>query len=115
VLFERYSSHYEIGDVILFDVSVGQIPWIHRVIGSRETPGGLYEYLTKGDNNLKTDYGAYANQSRWLRGESVYGRVVAVLPQIGQFALLMDEIPFLRVLFIVLVALLYLVSKNGVQ
>lgn len=57
----------------------------------------------------------YLNQSNWLRSENVYGRVVAVLPQIGQFSLLMDEIPFLRVFFIALIGLLYLVSKNGLQ
>jgi len=115
VLVERYSSNYAVGDVILFDVAGGQIPWIHRVIEVREAVNGEVFYLTKGDHNERADREVYLNEDKWLRRENTYGRVFAVLPYVGQFSLLMTEVPFLREFFIALIGLLYLVSQNGLQ
>lgn len=115
VFVECYSSNYSVGDIILFDVKGGQIPWIHRVVEVRETVDGEILYLTKGDHNEKTDRQSYLNGNKWLRRENTYGRVFAVLPYVGQFSLLMQEVPFLREFFIALIGILYLVSQNGLQ
>jgi signal peptidase I len=75
------------GDIIVFDAS----PWvsepvIHRIVGRKyDNATGDYLFLTEGDHNNGTDPWG------WVDGSKVYGRVISVIPWIGNIFLFLRE------------------------
>jgi signal peptidase len=84
------------------------------VIEVRQSDQQDAKFLTKGDHNEDNDMKHYLHNRTRLDAKNVYGKVVAKIPFLGQFTILMTEFPLLRVLFLASIALLYLVSSNGI-
>ena len=113
VLMQQCNGTYEVGDVIVFNTATLKIPFIHRVVEVRQAASLETLYLTKGDNNDDNDREHYLGNKTRLEAKDIHGKVMARIPYLGQFSILMSEVPLLRVGFLALVALLYLVSAKG--
>lgn len=114
VLLEQYSTVYEVGEVVVFEVSTYPFPFVHRITQATHWPNGTSHYLTKGDHNDHFDSSYYKNASRFLETADIKGRVFASIPWMGQFSLLMSEQPYLRFIVLAAIGLLHLVSKGAV-
>jgi signal peptidase len=93
------------GDVIVFDAS----PWIsepviHRIVDRRyDNATGHYSFLTEGDHN------SYTDPWGWVDSTKVYGKVISVIPWIGNIFLFLRGggvwlvIPILTILIVVMI------------
>ncbi len=73
VVYTLAKSKYGVGDIITFQ-QMGNVS--HRIV-KEEVLGGASYYSTKGDANNISD-------STLITSENIYGKVVAVIPLIGQ-------------------------------
>lgn len=115
IFLKSNNGSYDVGDIVLFEVPLYQFPFVHRVVEARVFHNGSALYLTKGDYLQENDRQYYSNSTKWLPGDKVFGKVIAVVPYLGHFTILMAEIPALRILFLSLVCVLFMVSRNGLQ
>lgn len=113
VIISKPLHSYDIGDIVIYHTEALAIPVIHRVVALRYTDGKT-EYRTKGDNNSHDDRELYDGKTKWLAESSIEGRVIVFVPYLGQFSILVSEIPLLRPFLLLLIAMLFLVSKNGI-
>ena len=99
-------SDLKVGDVIVFEAGQ-EMPIVHRIVSIREDSNnsGSYEFLTKGDNNSKTDYTRF----HWIPAENVIGKVVLRIPNIGWLSTQLQTTAG-RVIIISLAGLLLVVS-----
>jgi len=77
------SEKYQVGDVIVYDVSGQTIPIIHRII--KINPDGTY--MTKGDHNsglLPFEYS--------VKQEQIRGKVIFIIPKLGYFKVIFSWI-----------------------
>jgi len=87
----------KVGDVVVFDVSTQPIPIVHRVVAINNYNGEIY-FTTKGDNN------PYVLQiESYIKPAQVLGKVVFVIPYIGNVSLLLQEHPGVCVGIVVVV------------
>lgn len=81
-------SEIEVGDIIVYNNPIRQIPIVHRIV---EIKGeSVRTFVTKGDNNSHTDQATGISppvECGWLRGE-----VKLIVPKLGLFRVTLIEL-----------------------
>jgi signal peptidase len=85
-------DHYNhTGDIIVFDATgiySGPDPVIHRIVNrTYDSTSGHYWFLTQGDHNNNTDGDPSNPTLRWVEDTRVYGKVILIIPWIGNIFL----------------------------
>jgi signal peptidase len=73
----------EVGDIIVYNNPIRQIPIVHRVIEIDDDPQGIRTLITKGDNNSHADQSTGISppvKCGWVKGE-----VKLIVPKLGLF------------------------------
>ncbi len=91
------------GDIIVFDAqgvwsNPPAEPIVHRVV-DKKFEDGIWQFRTKGDNNLLTDQG-------WVPEDNIFGVVVFKIPWLGWVKIFLTESGLLIPLLIIISALL---------
>ena len=71
----------------------------------KESSHETYGFLTKGDNSPLDDTVLYPLNQRYLYRSDIVGSVRGYVPYVGQLALLLGDIPWLKHLILVISAL----------
>jgi len=77
------SDNYNVGDVIVYSVSMESAPIIHRVISIN--PDGTFQ--TKGDHNFGQNPYEYN-----VKKSQIHGKVIFIVPKLGYFKVLLTEL-----------------------
>ncbi|GMI34490.1 hypothetical protein TrCOL_g1259 [Triparma columacea] len=102
-----------VGEIVVFKIKDRDIPIVHRVLKVHESPSGVVELLTKGDNNRIDDRSLYAPGQMWLRREDVLGRAVGTLRYIGMVTIMLNDYPPVKYVLVGLMGLFVLTNKEG--
>ncbi len=79
-----------VGDIIVYQNPVRQIPIVHRVVEVVQEQGEEPNFITKGDNNGHTDQSTGISppvRCNWVRGE-----VRLIIPKLGLFKVGLIEV-----------------------
>ncbi|EGG15960.1 microsomal signal peptidase subunit [Cavenderia fasciculata] len=104
---------FRVGEIVVFKIEGKDIPIVHRVLEVHEDANGLYEILTKGDNNTIHDKQLYAEGQNWLGREHIIGRVKGFLPYVGMVTIVMHDYPQLKYLLVGVLALFVLSTRDN--
>ncbi|MFW9995959.1 MAG: signal peptidase I [Candidatus Odinarchaeota archaeon] len=100
----------EVGDVIVFDDPAVDIPVVHRIVAINVTNSARF-FLTKGDDNPVSDSNELngGNRFGWIHQDSVHGKVIIRIPNVGWLSLQIQS-PEAKLVLIVIAGLLLLLS-----
>jgi len=102
-----------VGDVVVFKIRDRDIPIVHRVLKTHAKADGVFELLTKGDNNRVDDRGLYAPGQLWLKREDILGKAVGTLRYVGMVTIALNDYPVLKYVLVGMMGLFVLTSKEG--
>jgi signal peptidase len=77
------SQDIEVGDIIVYQNPLRDIPVVHRVVEIVEHDAGDRYFITKGDNNPHTDQ--ESGISGPVTGNLIKGEVRLIIPKLGLF------------------------------
>ncbi|KAL0231049.1 hypothetical protein GEMRC1_010454 [Eukaryota sp. GEM-RC1] len=111
------SSSVDIGDIVVYELPLKQIPIVHRVVSIHEFPvmENTTFYLTKGDANEVDDAGLYYEggiPEALLQEKHLLGTVKAYLPFAGLFTIWMSDYPFLKIILLAFLAVTSFSNKD---
>ena len=88
ILVKREASdNYKVGDIISFsssDINYLGETVTHRIVGKNNLGNSVSTYITKGDNNVSQDYAG-------VKTDDIYGKVLFVIPKLGQVQKFLDK------------------------
>lgn len=105
------SDNLEIGDIITFnskDYAYNGLTVTHRIVGIQNSANGEKIYRTKGDNNIFVDTAV-------VDLNSIYGKVVLIIPKFGYIKNFLRSIPGFIILIImpILMVIVYEIYRIG--
>ena len=101
----------DVGEVVVYNVRDKEIPIVHRVV-RRFGTGDSAKLLTKGDNNAADDTELYARGQDYLERRDIIGSVVAYIPFVGYFTILLSEHPWLKTVMLGIMGLLVVLQRE---
>ncbi|KAJ7589968.1 signal peptidase complex catalytic subunit SEC11 [Mycena floridula] len=105
-------ERYKTGDIMVYKIPGADIPIVHRVLETHDTPGTLKQLmLTKGDNNDIDDLELYKGLE-WLERHHIVGKVRGFLPYVGYVTIVMDDFPGLKYMLLAALGLGALVQRD---
>ncbi|PWZ02536.1 putative signal peptidase [Testicularia cyperi] len=105
------SEPLKVGDIPVFKVPGADIPIVHRIIETHDSPNGDQLILTKGDNNESDDIALY-NGARWMKRSNMVGKVRAYMPYVGYVTIALNDYPKLKYLLLGVMGLSLLFQKE---
>ncbi len=88
------------GDVVVFQIQGRDIPIVHRTLNVHQSPAGVFNVLTKGDNNQVDDRGLYAHKQLFIGKKEIMGRAQGFLPYVGMITIWLNDYPILKYVLI---------------
>lgn len=103
IIYHDNSCNYSVGDIITYVSSDEEIgTYTHRIVSNKILSDGALAYVTQGDANNVPD-------EEFPTAESIIGKVVTIIPQIGRVIAALQQIPtWLNYTVLILVTIVFI-------